>query len=752
MMDMLPVAAPGVGDPAEPVSSAAARAAAHQRDYQPFVDIEDADTCALYLLAQCVYCGGCVNKIERALAATPNVVSARVNLSTRRLVVRWRGAPREAVRLVAVVESLGFKATPYQSARLAGLDAKAERQLLRCLAVAGFAAANVMLLSVAVWAGHAEAMDEATRQLLHWFSALIALPALAYAGQPFFRSAWNALSHRRTNMDVPISIGVTLAAGMSLWETVHGGPHAYFDSAITLVFFLLVGRYLDHRARGRARSAAEQLVLLGAITATRLDPSGAHTIVAADRVQVGDRLFVASGDRIPADGKVVDGVSDVDNSLISGESLPIPVRAGDRVFAGTINVAAPLTVEVTAIGRRTLLSEIVGLMELAEQRRAKHVVLADRVSRYYAPVVHLLALLTFVGWMALGQAWQPALLSAVAVLIITCPCALGLAVPAVQVIASGRLMRGGTLMKSATALERLAKVDTVVFDKTGTLTLGRPELVDADRADVAALRIAAGLAMSSKHPLARALARAVPDATPLKHAKEAPGYGLAATTADGELRLGSRSWCGVSDDAAAAPHPGSEIWLARPGCEAVRFRFNDRLRADARQVIDALRARGKAIYLLSGDREAPVKEAAAALGIEAWHAGRTPAEKIRVLESLAADGRSVLMVGDGLNDAPALAAAYVSMSPSTAIDISQTAADVIFQGDRLAGVAGVLDVARRADRLVKQNFALALTYNALTIPIAMAGLVTPLIAAAAMSASSILVVGNALRLNRSKTS
>jgi Cu2+-exporting ATPase len=701
----------------------------------------------LHLIVEGVHCGGCVRRIENALLADPAVEHARVNLTTRRLVVDWLGGAAIADRLVRTVSALGYRVVPYDPAQLVSAEAATERTLLRAMAVAGFAAGNIMLLSVAVWAGHFQDMGPATRGLLHWFSALIALPAILYAGRPFFDSALRALRNRRTNMDVPISLGVLLASGMSLFETVRGGPNVYFDSAIMLLFFLLVGRYLDRRARGHARAAAERLLALGTHAVTVLEADGRRRAVPAAMVAPGMTALVAAGERIGVDGAVLDGTSALDTSLITGETLPATVGPGDRVFAGTLILDAPLRIAVAAVGEGTLLAEIVRLMELAEQRRARYVVLADRLAALYAPAVHGLALVTFLGWTLLvGTAWQVALLYAVAVLIITCPCALGLAVPAVQVIASGRLLSRGLLLKSATALERLAQVDTVVFDKTGTLTRGRPALARSEPVDPEALRVAAALAGASRHPLARALASAAPEVPVASGVEEVPGRGLRLATPLGEVLLGSRAWCGV--EGCDGSCDGPELWLGRPGRPPVPFAFDDPPRADAARVIATLRARGLAVELLSGDRAPSVAAVAAELGIETWRAGCTPVDKTARLEALAAAGRRVLMVGDGLNDAPALAAAHVSASPSTAIDLSQTAADAVFQGERLQPVIELLDVACGANRLIRQNLALALGYNLVTVPLAVLGLVTPLIAALCMSGSSLAVVANAIRLRR----
>ncbi len=703
---------------------------------------------ALHLMVEGVHCGGCVRRIERRLHAEPAVEHARLNLTTRRLVVQWRGPAALAGRLLGAVSELGYRPVPYDPAQLEAGDASDEKLLLRAMAVAGFAAGNVMLLSISVWAGQFEDMGPATRDLLHWFSALIALPAIVYAGRPFFWSALGALGNRRTNMDVPIALAIILTSGLSLFETVRGGEHAYFDSAIMLLFFLLIGRYLDRRVRGRARSAAERLLALDAGSVTVLDGAGRPQALPLARVAPGMTVLAAPGERIGVDGRVLDGCSEVDTSLITGETVPGSIGPGDVVFAGTVNLAAPLRLEASAVGESTLLAEIVRLMELAEQRRARYVVLADRVAGVYAPAVHGLALATFLGWtLLLGAPWQVALLYAVSVLIITCPCALGLAVPAVQVVASGRLLRRGVLLKSATALERLAQVDAVVFDKTGTLTRGRPILEPGQPITRASLALAASLAGASRHPLARALCQAAPGVPVAEGVEEVPGQGLRLVRAEGEIRLGRRAWCGIEADDASASGP--ELWLVRPGEQPIRFAFADPLRADAADVVAALQGRGLSVELLSGDRAPVVARTAAAAGIATWRATCTPGEKSARLEALASEGRKVLMVGDGLNDAPALAGAYVSASPASAVDISRTAADAIFQGEHLRPVLELLEVARRAGRLIGQNFVLALAYNVVAVPLAVVGLVTPLVAALCMSASSLVVVGNALRLGRS---
>lgn len=713
-------------------------------DFSAHVAVDDKGEASLHLMVEGIHCAACIWLIEALLSKQKGVVWARVNMTTRRLVVRWNPAEADATALLAPVLQVGYRLVPYDPAKLGRETEKHEKDLLKALAVAGFAAGNVMLLSVSVWAGHFSYMGPATRDLMHWISALIVLPSVLYCIRPFARSALSALRAGRTNMDVPITLGVTLASAMSLAETMRGGEYAYFDSAITLLFFLLIGRYLDSRARGRARSAAEHLLSLDAVAVTVVEADGTQRLLPPTKVGTGATVLVAAGERIGVDGVVADGVSDVDISLISGETIPAAATPGTRVFAGTINLSAPLRLTVTAVGERTLLAEIVRMMEVAEQGRAKYVALADRVARWYAPVVHVAALSTFLGWtFVMGVPWQQALLNAVAVLIITCPCALALAVPVVQVIASGRLLRQGILLKSATALERFAEIDTVVFDKTGTLTEGKAQLIQDGGWTAGQLAAAASLAAASRHPLARALAAAAPGVKIADGVREEPGRGMIA----GALRLGSRAWIGVAEDAEAE---GPELWLDRPGESPVRFAFADEPRSDAAAVVAALQRRGLTVELLSGDRQATVRRIADRVGIAVWHAGRTPADKVARLERLKDEGHRVLMVGDGLNDAPALTAAHVSVSPSTAVDVSQTTADVVFQGARLNPVMEVFQVALGSRRLVQQNFVLALGYNVFTVPLAVAGYVTPLIAAIAMSTSSLVVIGNALRLSRGR--
>ncbi len=706
----------------------------------------------LHVVVRGLHCASCVRLIESALLKQKGVIHARLNMTTQRLEIRWQGDVAMAQDYVHLITAMGYQVMPFDPQQMHSKEQDELKFLLICLAVAGFASGNMMLLSVALWTTSTEVMGQAMRDLMHWSAALIAIPTMVYAGQPFFASAWDALKRGRTNMDVPISLALVLTNITSLYETMRHGEYTYFDSVVMLLFFLLIGRYLDKRARGKARAAAQDLLMLMAGTAVVVEGLR-HRVMPVGDVMAGMKLAVAVGEKIPVDGVVLEGESELDTSLITGETLPRAVRVGEPVFAGMVNVVRPLVMEAKVAQQDSLISEIVSLMEKAEQGQAHFVRLADKVARYYTPVVHLLGLAAFLGWwLGAGMAWQQALMIAVTVLIITCPCALALAVPVVQVLASGRLMRGGILLKSGDALERLHQVDTVVFDKTGTLTTGALQPVGLGQMRAQDLQLAASMAVKSRHPLSRALAKAyLGELLPLD-VEEIAGKGL-QTLLNGQLvKLGSRSWCGISEEVHEESRHLPEIWLCIQDKNPVRIAFEDTPREDMAQVVMALKAMGMKVLLLSGDRLPVVLALAEKAGIEDARAEVSPIEKTNVLEGLKVQGHHCLMVGDGLNDAPALATALVSMSPSTAMDISQNAADIVFQGNMLSPILEVLRVAKKSDRLVKENFVLSFAYNVVAVPLAVMGLVTPIVAAIAMSSSSLIVILNALRLNlRKKT-
>ena len=681
-----------------------------------------------------MHCASCIARIESGLMGIPGIVAARTNFTARNVTIDHL-PELDVPALRAAIGSVGFDAEPlHDPGALA--DRRESRMLARATGVAGFASMNIMLLSVSVWSG----AEGATRDLFHLLSGIIAIPTVAYSGRPFFRSAWDAVRRGRTNMDVPISIGVILVTALSLFETLTGGAHAYFDSAVMLLFFLLVGRLLDSVMRDRARSGVAALLRQTAAGAWVGEPDGKTRWLAASELHPGQQMIVPAGERLAADGVVEVGDSNLDLSLLTGESVPVRAGKGDIVHAGTLNLDAPLIIRISAAGPDTAIADIARLMEQAAQGRSRYVRIADRAARWYAPAVHTLALAAFIGWMIAGAGWHQALLIAAAVLIITCPCALGLAVPAAQIVAAGTLMRRGVLVKDGSALERLAEADRALFDKTGTLTLGRPEPVNLEALSASLKPVVLAMARASNHPLSQALragleaGQVVP--VHVETLREESGFGMRGSWAGSRVALG-RPATGTGDLMSVA--------FTLEDDKPVLLHFRDALRPDAIATVRRLEALGLACSIVSGDRAAAVAPVARALGLTA-QTGMNPQDKIDAIRRLTGGGHKVLMVGDGLNDGPALAASHVSMAPASASDVGQNAADAVFLGDSFAPVATAIVVARRTMRVVRQNFAIAIAYNALAIPLALAGLVTPLVAAVAMSGSSLVVVGNALRL------
>ncbi|MCK8483632.1 cadmium-translocating P-type ATPase [Aliiroseovarius sp. S2029] len=689
-----------------------------------------------------IYCAACIAGVERSLAAQPGVRAARVNLTLKRATVDVDPGV-EAQSLADYLTGIGFEAYELDPGQLTSTATdKQGKDLLMRLGVAGFAMMNVMLLSVAVWSG----ATDATRDLFHWISAAIAIPTIGFSSQVFFRSAWSALRVGRLNMDVPISLAILLALGMSIYETMHSGEHAYFDAALSLTFFLLAGRYLDYRTRAVARSAAEELAALEVPRAARVVDGQADEQVAVSDLSPGDVVRVVPGARVPVDGIVLTGESELDRSLLTGESLPVAAAPETIVSAGEVNLTGPLTVRVTAAGRDSSLHRMADLVAIAETARNRYTSLADKAAAVYAPVVHLLALAAFLFWLWFSGDWRMAMNIAVATLIITCPCALGLAVPAVTTAASGRLFKQGMLLKSATAMERLAEVDHVVFDKTGTLTEGKPALGDLSRHKPRDLEIALALAEGSSHPLAQSLVQAVRAAgvqpADVTQLHEVPGKGIEGKWQGKIVRLGRAEWLGANAVGQTA------TYLAVSGAKPVAFTFTDALRPGVEAAITALKSKGMGITLISGDVPAAVADIAGRVGIEDWKADTLPEDKAEYVARLGKAGKKVLMVGDGLNDTAALAAAHVSISPASALEAARVVSDIVLLGKSMEPLADAIDLSKSATRRIKENFAIAAGYNAIAIPIALIGLATPLAAALAMSTSSVTVSLNALRLRK----
>ncbi|MBM3579296.1 MAG: heavy metal translocating P-type ATPase, partial [Alphaproteobacteria bacterium] len=679
-------------------------------DITSFIHKEKTDTNSVLLMVQGMHCAACIWLIESILQKQENVVSARINLTKKTLLLRWRGDAQAGNALLHLIHEIGYKLLPFDQEILDSAERKYSDSILRALAVAGFGAGNIMLFSFSLWFADVGQMGVATRNLLHFFSSLIALPVIVFSARPFFSSAFRSIKSGYPNMDLAISIAIFLACVVSLLETFRSANHVYFDSAVMLVFFLLIGRYLDLRARKKAFAVATEFALLAA-SFGRVD-DGKIKILPSKQLREGMVLLVAVGEKIAADGVVITGESEIDTSLITGETLPKKVAPNAEVFAGMINLAQPLRVRISKSPEHSLLTDIIRISQEAESKKGHYVRLADYLSRFYTPAVHLLAFVTFCFWFKSG--WEVALMNATAVLIITCPCALALAVPIVQTITISGFVKKGILVKSGEALEKLAATDIVVFDKTGSLTLGAPKLVriersnnppleggsrsEATRGGVTphrlatgsstppqggsdpVLRLAASLARHSKHPIAQALVAANQEKLEELKVLEAQGFGLEAEFAGKIVRLGRKEFCGVKIDVGNNQNLLT-CFFKYGDVEAVFF-FADEIKSDAKQVVERLHGLGKKVVMLSGDSKITVEETARDLGITEFYFEQTPVSKVKILEGL---GKFV-MVGDGINDAPALAYAYVSISFSRAADISQNIADVVIQGEKLSPI------------------------------------------------------------------
>jgi P-type Cu2+ transporter len=699
----------------------------------------------LLLSTPSIHCGNCISTIENQIGKLSGIKNVRANLSLKRISVEFDGSVQTLSTAIDKLEELGFPSQSLSSEASEKSDPQL-KSLIRALAVSGFAAANIMLLSIPVWNG----AEGATKDLFHFVSALIAIPCVAYGGLPFFRSAFAALRHRRMNMDVPISLGVLLATGMSMYESFIGGGHAYFDAATSLLFFLLIGRTLDHMMRSKSRDAADRLVRIAAKGGFVVGEGGELTYIAIDGLKPGMCIRIAAGERFPVDGTVLEGVSDVDRALVTGESEALRVVEGMQVEAGTLNLTGSIDITASLAAKDSFLAAVTEMMSSAEKGRSGYVRIADRMAQIYAPAVHVLAVASFLGWMLwTSGGWHQSLTVAIAVLIITCPCALGLAVPVAHVVSAGRLFKEGILMKDGSALERLAAIDGAVFDKTGTLTTGQPSIkaTTIPQGHIAAL--AKAMALRSVHPASRALANYIAEKPEMEltAVHEVPGCGIEATYHERTVRLGRNEWVAEIVDDRRSEAPAQGVALAVAGDRLYLSQLSEKLRPDGRWMVETLQSQHLPCRILSGDHETPVARIASLLGMDAHQSNMRPGDKLDYLNAAARDGRKLLMVGDGLNDAPALVAAHVSMAPATASDVGRTAADFVFTRGSLSSIITAYDIAKATSRIVRQNFALAIIYNVLAVPLAVSGQLNPLLAAIAMSMSSIIVVGNSLRLH-----
>ncbi len=712
------------------------------------------------LLLAGIHCAACVWLNEQMLERMEGVERARVNFSTHRARVIWDPQRTALSKIIATVRRLGYRAHPYDPETVETVHRQRDRGLMVRLAVAGFGAGNIMLIAIALYAGYFQGMADHHRQFFHWVSLVLATPVVFYSGGTFFHGAWNGLRLGRLNMDFPIALGALVTYGYSVFVTLRGRGEVYFDSVSLFLFVLLVGRYLESAARRRAAGATERLLRLEPDSATVLR-DGEEVRVPVGMVRIGDRLVLRPGERVAVDGRVLEGGGSVDESMLTGESLPVTKTVGDRLSGGTLNVDGLLVMETTAIGADTALARIIRLVENAQSERPRIQTLAERVAAWFVAMVLILAAATFTYWLRIDA--EQALENTVALLIITCPCALGLATPAAVTVAAGVAARMGILLKNSEVLERLAAVETVVFDKTGTLTRGRLQVSALYPAtgvtETQLLTVVAALEAGSEHPIGLAIRQAarergVTSLMSVEHFKNHPGSGVEGRLRGEMVHVGRLDFLrqrldGVSlEPPVEKGPPATLVGCVSSGRLLGWIALSDPLKADARQAIDVLREMGVESRLLSGDRQAVAARVGAGVGVREPLGDMSPADKAEKIAALEARGTPVAMVGDGINDAPAFARATVSMAMKNAADVSVAVADVNLINPRLMVVERALHLSRQTVRVIRQNHLFSFGYNALVIPLAMAGLVHPIVAAVAMPLSSLTVIGNALRLRR----
>lgn len=727
-----------------------------RRDTTAAADEREAD-----LILEGITCAACIWLNERHLAALPGVLEVAINYTTHRARVKWDNGQIRLSEILEAVSRIGYLAHPYDPNRQQQLLEQERRLHIRRLGLAGVLGMQVMMIAVALYLGAFSGIEEHFRQFFHWVSLGLTLPVMLYSAQPFFRTAWRDVRRLQAGMDVPVSIGILVAFAGSIYATFTGHGEVYYDSVCMFVFFLLTGRYFELVARKRAAEASETLVRSVPAMATRLGSNNEENLVAVAELIVGDRVRVRPGETVPADGLILEGQSSMDESLLTGESLPVKRGRHERVVGGAINIESPLLIRIEQVGQDTVLSSILRLLDRAQTEKPRITQLADRTAAWFVFAVLLLAGGVAAYWWQVDPAhWLPITVS---VLVVTCPCALSLATPTAVTAATGKLILSGLLATRGHALETLARATHIVFDKTGTLTHGTLNLVasevskghDAD----ACLAIAAALETGSEHPIARAIRhKAGANGLPAAEIRNTPGAGLT-----GQVN-GQRYWLGTplfveqqsgqqcDSRALQTLRTSGNTVIALGNGQAVLalFAFGDTLRDDAAEAVAALKAAGKQVVLLSGDHLAVVQHVAGKIGIDEVYGDLLPGDKLAHVRHLQKQGAVVAMVGDGINDAPVLAAAQVSIAMGGGTQLAAASADMLLLSDRLTGLVEGLNMAKRMLWVIRQNLFWALTYNLLALPAAAAGYIAPWMAALGMSASSLIVVGNALRLLRNK--
>ncbi|MDP1681370.1 MAG: heavy metal translocating P-type ATPase [Burkholderiales bacterium] len=720
-----------------------------------FVRVEAGNVREAALLLEGIRCAACVWLNEQHLASLPGVLSVDINYTTRRARVRWDDSQIHLSDILRAVAAIGYTAHPFDATRQEDVQRRERRIALRRLAIAGLSMMQVMMYAIPAYLDDGS-MSADIQSLMRWASLLLTLPVVLYSSAPFFLGAWRDVSSKRVGMDVPVALGILVAFSASCYATLAMHGEVYFDSIAMFVFLLLGGRYLEMGARERAAQAADRLAkLIPAIAVRFVDFALNRNTedIAVAQLASGDHVLIRPGAAIPADGVVVEGQSEADESLLTGESRAIDKRAGDALVGGAINISGPLVMRVTHIGQDTVLAGMLRLLDRAQSEKPQLALLADRAAQIFVAVILVIAALAALVWYVIDP--SKAIFIAVSVLVVTCPCALSLATPAALTAATGALTRIGLLVTRGHALETLARVTDVIFDKTGTLTLGRTVLRQtqtlSDAPAVHCLQLANALEQGSEHSLAQALRQAGPSQLVAADVRNTPGSGIEGVIEGMRLRIGSLAF--VAELAGTLPgklrpHDAAHTLIGLGSAQGwlALFEIGDSLRAEAAQLVSALQARGLRVHLLSGDSEGAVNAVARQLGIEQVQAQAKPEDKVRYVQALQAQGAVVAMVGDGVNDAPVLAQAQVSIAMGGGASVAHAAADVVMLSGSLLRIDEALDKAAATRRIVRQNLLWALVYNLIAIPPALLGFVTPWMAGIGMSLSSLIVVVNALRL------
>lgn len=723
---------------------------------QSFVLNESAEVREAALILEGITCAACVWLNERHLSHLKGVLSADINYTSHRARVRWDNTQITLSQILGAISAIGYRAHPFDAAKQDALAQKERKTALLRIYLAGLSMMQVMMYAVPLYLANSGDMSSDMEELLRWASLILTLPVICYSSQPFYQGSWRDLKAGRVGMDVPVALGITTAFSASVWATLTQSGEVYFDSVSMFVFLLLGGRYLEMLARRKAGSAVEKLVKLIPSFAHRLsDYPRSHESQEAAVAQLapGDYLLIREGETIPADGKIAEGQTLVDESLLTGESRPLPKAAGDELVGGSINRGSAVVLQVSHIGAQSILSGIVRLMDRAMAEKPRFAQLADRVSAWFVALLLFVAAMTAIGWYQHDP--HKALWITVSVLVVSCPCALSLATPAALAAATGKLAQLGLLITRGHALETLAKVDCVVFDKTGTLTTGCIRLRDACYFGdpVKADSLACAIEQHSSHPIAQAFRKLNATACHISDVSYLAGSGLQAACAEQIYRIGKLEYVAelvgnTSPPSFDLPEESTLIFLGTTNNWLACYAVGDVLRPESLDVISALRTQGMELILLSGDRQEAVDNIANQLHISNRQAELSPKQKLDALAALQQAGKTVLMIGDGINDAPVLAAAQVSIAIGSGSDIARASGDIILLTESLHPVLDGISMSRRGMNIIRQNLVWALIYNVVALPLAMAGMITPWLASLGMAGSSFLVVANALRLSK----